>query len=1129
MRIDAYCKTAPPRRLLLTKTLLMTIKLGSIFLVMACLQVSARSFSQKVTLSERNAPLKKVFKDIRKQTGFLFFYSDELLDQAKRVNIQASGLPLEAVLDSCFKDQPLSFHIVDKTIVVDAAPTLPPGSAVAAALAPVTVKGKVTDAQGLPMSGVSITVSGTNRGVMTDEKGNFSMEAEENTVLHISYIGYEAQNISLKGRTSLNIVLRQASSSLNDVVVVGYGTQKKVSVSGAVDQITPAQLEGKPGMNVTQLIQGVSPNLTIQQYDPEPGSTPNFNIRGVHTFGDNSPLVVIDGITAPNGVSDLNMLNPADIESMSVLKDAGVSAIYGSRSANGVLLVTTKKGRKNQAPVLTYSGMWGMQYPKLLFSPLPAWQNAIYKNESLTNVGQAPVYTPEDIQSLQAGGDHEWFLKQILHPAPQQSHNVTLSGGGEHTTFLLSAGYVDQSSNFVGPNFGFTRDNFRVSASSDYGILRASGSIAYTHSELKNNSYDNGFLMADATRTPTNYSMVDSLGRYLTNTVLTQFNPLGILEAGGYSLTDNDEVMGNLNLEVRLPKGFSLKGTVGGNMDYNHGFYRQQQVDFYPAGVYGNTRTTGDNYSQYMFTNINLMANYDRHFGDHEVSAMVGASNESTTAQSSNLYYNYTDSATGLPTSSSVVSTGSNTTNSSPYITALDSYFGRVNYQYMNRYMVEVDFRYDGSSKFAQGLRWGFFPAISGAWRATDEGFLDGVRKNFGNIKFRASYGVLGNQSVSNYQYLTTYSFINGAYGYGNTLVSGTGFAFANQNLQWEKAATLNGGVDVETLKGRLNFSLDYFNKLTKDILVPPAVPGTFGGSLPDYNEGKMRDLGWEFSVKYNFRTGDFVHSIMANLGDSRNEVLSFPGNQQLNGDAELQTVIKPGVPYQAYVGYKREGYFQTVEDVQNSAKLTGITPIPGDIKYKDKNKDGVIDQNDYYVLGNPFPRYTYGLTYNVSWKGIDLSVFIQGVGRRDMFVRGELVDPFQANYSYNIFKHQLDFWSPTNSNAKYPILSANGSPSQTNDYSQPSNIYLFNGAYMRVKNIQVGYTIPASAIHKLGIKKLRVYFTGQNLWTIAGVKFLDPESTEFNSNLSNSNGDNQSGRVYPTPVFYGGGLDLTF
>jgi len=382
---------------------------------------------------------------------------------------------------------------------------------------------------------------------------------------------------------------------------------------------------------------------------------------------------------------------------------------------------------------------------------------------------------------------------------------------------------------------------------------------------------------------------------------------------------------------------------------------------------------------------------------------------------------------------------------------------------------------------------------------------------------------------VGNYQYLTQYSSFTPAYGFNNSAVAGTAFTFANPNLTWERAATFNAGADAVVLNHTLTFSLDYFNKLTSDILLPLTVPGTFGGTLPDYNAGKMRDEGWEVSVKYNLNGRKFKQYFSANIGDSRNEVVAFPGGQQLYGDAEMQTVVKPGVPFNAYVGYKRDGYFQTPDDIAKYAKLTGITPIPGDIKYKDKNGDGVIDANDLYVLGNPFPRYTFGFTYGASFQNFDLSVFFQGVGRRDMFVRGELVDPYQANYSYNIFKHQLNFWSPTNPNAAYPILSANGSPSQQNDYIQGSNLYIFNGAYVRLKNVQIGYTLPFGLSRKLRVQKLRVYLTGQNLWTLSGVKFLDPESTEFNNSLSNTNGANQSGRVYPTPVFYGGGLDVTF
>lgn len=1097
-------------------------KLTAVLLVTACLQVSANGYSQKVTLSDSEVSLKKVFREIRHQTGFLFFYSDELLQQARKVSIHLKDAPLREVLDSCFRDQPLGYEIDGNMIVVDArAPVVmrppPPGE--------IVIRGRVNDAQGMPLAGVSVTVAGSSRGVATDALGEFALTVDSDAVLHLSYTGYTAADVSVRGRKMIVITLQLSQVALGDVVVVGYGTQRKINLTGAVDQITPQDLAGKPAVNMYQLLQGVSPNLIIQQPDPSPGALLNFNIRGVGTMQDNTPLVVIDGITGGN----LLLLNPADIESISVLKDAGAAAIYGSRAANGVLLVTTKKGKKNQHPTVTYNGTYGVQHSRILISPLPAWENAIYKNESLTNVGLAPIYAPADIQALKAGGDHEWFLRQILHNAPQQSHSVSLTGGGENSTFLLSLGNVTQASNLVGPNYGYQRYNVRAAATSDYGMLKAGGTLSFTHDELKQNSYGNGFLMADAERTPTNYQMVDSLGRYLTNAVLTQFNPLGILQKGGYQDITNDDFFGNVSAEISLPKGFSIKGVVGGDMNTNHFFQRTVQVNFYPQGVYGSDRSTGDTWTQTLFTNVQLMADYNRSFGDHHVSALVGASNESTTGHSSNIYYMYTDSILGTPTTGSIVSTNASTTAQNPYVSSLNSLYGRATYDYKSRYLAEFDARYDGSSKFRQGIRYGFFPSVSAGWKLSDESFMTGVREKLGDLKLRGSYGVLGNQSVGNYQYLTTYSSITNAYGFNSTAVAGEGFTFANPDLTWERAATLNGGLDAYLLNRRLTVSLDYFDKLTTHILVVPAVPGTFGTTLPNYNAGKMRDEGWEASIKYVLKGRLFTHSFSINLADNHNSVVYFQGTQQLSGDAEIQTVIRAGVPFNSYVGYKRDGYYQTPGDVAKYPKLVGVTPIPGDIKYKDKNGDGIIDNNDWYVLGNPFPRYTFGVTYNVTFRNFDLNVFIQGVGKRTMFVRGELVDPFQANYSYNIFKHQLNFWTPTNPQAAYPILSANGSPSQQNDYNVGSDLYLFNGAYARLKNVQLGYSLSPRVARALHVQHVRAYFTGQNLFTWSAVKFLDPESTEFNSNLSNVYGNNQSGRVYPVPIFYGGGLDVTF
>jgi len=1102
------------------------MRITAIFLFAICLQVSATGFSQRVTLSEKNAPLKKVLKEVKKQTGYLFFYNDELLPKSNKVSLQVTNVSLQEALDLCFRGQPLTYEIMERTIVIKVRDSVQSANPAPAPLPPsIRVHGIVMDEDGRPLAGISVQVKGTARGTTTDDKGAFNIDMQQGEALVFSSVGYQSRSVTIREAGDITVRLEQAAELIKDAVVIGYGTQRKGSVVGAVDQVKSSDIQGRPVANLVQALQGVSPNLIIQQPDPAPGASININVRGIGTMNDNSPLLVVDGITG----GDLTLLNPADIENISILKDAGAAAIYGSRSANGVILVTTKKGLKNSKPNVTYSGTYGMQKSKVLIEPLPAWQNAIFKNESLTNVGQQPIYTPADIRSLKAGGDHEWFLDAILCTAPQQSHNVSVSGGGQNSTYLFSLGGLDQQSNFVGPDYGYKRYNVRLSLTSDYGILKLGGTLSYARTTLKDNTFGNGFLLADAERTPTNYQMKDSLGRYLTNNILTQFNPLGILEAGGYSLNTNDDVFGNINAEIAVTSHFKLRGVFGGNVHNNHGFLRRKQVDFYPQGIYGDDRTTADYYSQYVFTNPQVMAEFGQRFGDHDVNILAGASNESTTAQSSNVTLQYTDSALGIATSGTVVSPGSSTTASGPYVTSLNSVFGRVRYAYQHKYMAEFNFRYDGSSKFAKGKRWGFFPSFSAGWYPTDEKFLEGVRDRVGEIKLRASYGVLGNQSVGNYQYLTTYGFNPTAYGFNNNPVAGTYFSFANADLRWESSATLNAGIDVAILDRKVSFSLDYFNKLTSDILIPPAIPGTFGGSLPDYNAGKMRNRGWEFSVKYDRNGKLFKHHLQFNIADNQNEVMYLQGGQKLYQDAELQTVVKKGVPFNSYVGYKRDGYFQTPDDVLKYPKLNGIIPQPGDIRYKDKNGDGVIDNNDLYVLGNPFPRFTFGFNYTVTYRNIDLGLFFQGVGKRTLFIRGELAEPYQGNYSYNIFKHQLDFWTPTNPNAKYPILSASGSAANMNDWNVGSDLFLYNAAYVRLKNIQLGYSLPQRIAKKLGMQRLRAYFTGQNLLTFTGIKFIDPESTEFNSNMNQAFGNNGSGRIYPTPIFYGGGLEVTF
>jgi hypothetical protein len=404
---------------------------------------------------------------------------------------------------------------------------------------------------------------------------------------------------------------------------------------------------------------------------------------------------------------------------------------------------------------------------------------------------------------------------------------------------------------------------------------------------------------------------------------------------------------------------------------------------------------------------------------------------------------------------------------------------------------------------------------------------MTNYRERFGELKLRGSYGILGNQNVDDYQYQTTYNIINNAYGFNNVSVAGTGFTFANKELKWELSKTFNVGVDATFFNNSVYASFDYFNKRTSDILITPEVPTVYGGAVPKYNAGEMQNQGWEITLSYRFNKGDFRHNVGLNLADSWNEVLAFDGNEQISSSDQMQRIIRVGLPFNSYYGYKTDGYFQNIDEVKNGAIPVGATVQPGDVRYEDRDNNGVIDDKDRFVLGNAFPRYTFGITYDMSWKNFDFNLLLQGVGKRSMFLRGELVEPFHSNYSYTMFTHQLDYWTPVNPDARWPRLAAPGTASNTNNYGKSSDLYLFNASYLRLKNIQIGYTLPKTISMKAGMQKLRGYVTAQNLLTLAKNGFIDPESTEFGSNMGN-NGAN-SGRNYPTPIYVGFGLDIEF
>ncbi|QCX37441.1 TonB-dependent receptor [Aureibaculum algae] len=1108
------------------------MKLSILFLLTINLVMQANtSYAQKtkISLSVKNTSVEKVIIEIEAKTKFKFIFNTNSIDLTRQVSLNVNKVSIKEVLNLLFKDEQTSYEIDNRKVLLKKSlnknDTLNPKPSSTSKKKQDQINGTVFGADGEPLFGANVIEKGTKNGITVDYDGKFSITVSNNAILQISFIGYETKEIPVNGRQTISIILDESAAALDEVVIIGYGTQKRSKVVSAIDQVSEGAFKGRASINTTQALQGQSPSLTIQQRNSEPGAGLSINIRGISTLGSNAPLIVIDGIVG----GDINALNTTDIENVSVLKDAGSAAIYGSRASNGVILITTKKGNKNTAMSVSYNGLVGYNSPYYFTKPVHGYENAILRNEASYNSNESSaIFTSAEIAKFKADGDNEWFANEIVNDALQQNHNLSVSGGNENSTYLVSVGYLNQGSNFVGPAKGMERYNYRINLTNEYGNFKLTSNLSYSKQKIIDHSSSTGNIMVDAFRVPLYYKQKDEDGNYLTNDILNEFNSLGILEQGGYRKYDNDDVFGNLSAELKLTSFLKLRGVFGGRLWSSNQFSRTKTVDFFPKGVYGADNNTDDTSRKSLDLNTQLILEFEKIFiQKHELNVLVGASNENHSDRGIGIFKKYTDPDLGTPTSETEISDNSYNSNQSSSKNSLNSLFGRTAYSFDNKYFAEVSFRYDGSSKFRKEKRWGFFPSVSLGYNITNEAFLNDYKQKLGNIKIRASYGILGNQNVGNYQYQTTYFTFQNAYGFNNTGVSGTGYNFANPDIQWEKAATFNVGTDVDFFSSALTLSFDYFNKVTSDILVPPAVPGVYGSNLPDFNAGKVGSKGWELSVTYKHYGNLFKHSLNFSLGDSKNEVLDFQGNEKLTSVAELQVLLREGLPFNSYVGLKRDGIFNSIEEIENAAVPEGLTVVPGDNRYVDLNKDGVINDEDKFIFGNPFPRFTYGLTYNVSFKGFDLSMFIQGVGKRTMMIRGELVEPFHVNYGATMYTHQLDFWTPQNTDAYYPRLANAGTQSITNNFRRGSNMYLYDGAYARLKNLQIGYTLPKDVTEKLGMKSYRIYLSGQNLLTLSKVKFVDPELSEFNSNLSSSGGN--SGRAYPTLVYYGLGLDITF
>lgn len=1013
---------------------------------------------------------------------------------------------------------------------------------------PVEITGKVLDATGESIIGANITVKGTNNGTITDIEGHFRLNAPIGSTLIFNYIGYTSVEITVQDQRPLSVTMKEDTQTLDEVIVIGYGTTTRKSAVGAVDQVRKEMMENRPVANATLALQGAAPNVVIQRrnHDPNKDQT-NFNIRGFNSSTDNSPLFVIDGLVTDH--TAFNKLNPNDIENISILKDAGTAAIYGSRSAAGVVVVTTKGGKKNQKPTVSVSSMVGWDVTNYLFDAVPGYQNAILDNMRSTNVGKAPVHSQDAIQDYYNHlGDENWAYKQIYKTTMQQNYNATVSGGSDKSTYMFSAGYFDQGNNYnvSNQNLGTQRYNIRTNLSTEIGRLKVTAIMDYTRYNSRNTTAGN--IDIDASRVPAWYTekIVADDGRYLLTPTLGEYNTLGELNKGGYEKYRNNYFTANLNLEFKIIDGLKLRGIFGANVwderrdkrDRPQTYYRNES-DTEPVPI-KKEQNLVENWNKDSYrTNTQLLLDYQKSFGNHTINAMFGITNESYTSTESKIEKKYVDEL-GNPTANTgeVGNITGDTFIDKNWRTSINSYLGRLGYNWAERYYAEFTFRYDGSSKFHKDHRWGFFPSISAAWRLTEENFMTPYKEKVGDLKLRGSYGILGNQGVDDYDRFTIYEIKNDEYAFNNTVASTAKYTLGKKNLTWERTKTFNIGLDASFLNNSLTFQFDYFVKNTTDILMKPIIGSIFGAEMPKDNIGEMRNKGWEFAINYRLKTGDFFHNFGFNIADAKNEVTKFPGYEQITGNEEMYYLIREGYTYSSYYGYKTAGVFQSWEEIADSALPIGYQSAavtgnladisPGDVKYVDQDGNGVIDDKDRVILGDPYPRYTFGFTYNVDWKGFDFSMFWQGVGKRDMFLRGEMVEPFHANYSKTIYKHQLDFWTPTNTDSRYPRLAEDGTPSQKNNWRQPGGNYVLNAAYMRLKNISIGYTLPKKWTRTIGLERVRVYVNGQDLFTFTKNSFIDPESSEKNSKMENKDGSS-SGRQYQPSRYYGFGFNIDF
>ncbi|WP_090625018.1 SusC/RagA family TonB-linked outer membrane protein [Parapedobacter indicus] len=1092
------------------------MRITTLLLLVGSLHLSASSLSQTVSLQAYRKPLRDVLDEVKKQTGYSVVYNDRLVERAERITIQADHMPLNEFLNSVLTPSSLIYQLNAQTILIKIDPTSRGNNVTTEEIPPQQpVSGIVTDADGQPLAGVSVKLAGTNTGTVTDADGRYQLEVPGGKgTLVFTYIGFVPRKVSVDGSgKTVSISMQEEQSSLNEVVIVGYGTQRKIETTGSIASVSSSEINQTPVANLAQGMQARVPGVQITQNSGAPGGNISVRIRGTNSIqGTSEPLYIVDGVQISNGggikaVSPLSTINPGDIESIEVLKDASSTAIYGARAANGVVLITTKRGKSGPTRVV-FDSYYGSQRVTKMLPVLNAQQFAELENETFKN-----NFYP-DPASLGEGVN---WQRLIFRDAPIQNHQLSISGGSEKTLFALSANYFDQDGIIIKSNF----KRYAVRLNLDHTI---NPSIKIGANILASNNINRGIQTGGTTESVTANILGAAIsapptmepyredgtlypfGEQAQGRYREVFNPLGLAEI--LERNTINRTLGNFYGEATILEGLTYKASF--IVDIGHDLR-----DYYSPLSIISIADRDDRSGSGEKTNVHnttllheSVVTYNTSFADQHRLKFTGlyAAQVEMMNRAFSKGFGFPNDAT----LNEALQLAQNFDASSDRSKAqLVSYMGRINYGYGDRFFLDVTARIDGSSKFGKNNKYGFFPAVSGAWRLIEEDFLKNSTV-FSDLKLRASYGVTGNAgAIGAYQSLNT---VAAGGGYVITHIFNNGIkpsGIANPDLRWERSTQSNIGMDIGLGQGRYNFTFDVYHKRTDDLLYVKALPLSSGYPNITGNFASLENKGIELAGNAILFDGDFKWDMSANLSINKNKVLSLDGGITTERFVNTYSILKEGEPLGSFKTYVFDGINQPGDEI-----LPGYDGRVGGHKIRDMNQDGQINSADQVITGNPNPKFIFGFSTNLSYKHFDFSAFLSGVQGNDLFnfSRYRFENPFGLQ---NLLKVMEDRWTPTNPSNQYASALQGGR-------LPVSDTFIEDGSFIRCKNVTLGYTLT-----ELGkISSLRVYLSANNLFTITGYSGYDPEVNSYAGDNRIIGVDNT---VYPQARSFLAGIQLSF